>query len=155
MIDDTELRKCKARALRILGSRSLSAGEVEKRLVEKGESAQTAKEVVKWLEDAGYVNDAEYAESVVRHYCAKGYGLARIRDELYRRGIERDIWDDALSAAEETEPGGAAQGFLAKKLRGSTDKDDLRRAAEALGRRGFSYEEAREAIKSYIESVER
>jgi SOS response regulatory protein OraA/RecX len=47
----------------------------------------------------------------------------------------------------------AAYEFLVKKLRGSGDKDDLRRATDALLRRGFSYEEARAAVRSYIENA--
>ena len=38
------------------------------------------------LEELGFLNDASYAEQVVRHYSAKGYGLRKLRDELYRRG---------------------------------------------------------------------
>ena len=48
----------------------------------------------------------------------------------------------------------AAYDFLNKKLRGSRDKADLRRATDALCRRGFSYEEAKTAINRYLELVE-
>ena len=153
MEDDSELRSSRELALRILGSRSLSAGEVEKRLVRKGETEQNAKEAVKWLEEIGLINDAEYATMIVRHYSAKGYGLARIKDELFRRGIQRDMWDDALSVLGEADAPDAAARFLEKKLKGSGDKDDLRRAADALCRRGFSYEQARTAVANYVESL--
>jgi len=142
----------KARALRILGNRSLSAREIEKRLIQKGESEETAQNTVGWLEDIGYISDTEYAAAIVKHYSSKGYGLARIKDELYRRGIQRDLWDTALQ-----DLGGmqeAAQEFLKKKLRGSLDKEDMRRAVDALCRRGFQYQEAREALNRYLEEAE-
>ena len=145
-----ELSSSKARAIRILGSRNLSAREIERRLLSKGESEETARDTVKWLENAGAINDGEYSAMIVRHYSGKGYGIARIRDELYRRGIPRDLWDAALSYIEGEED--AASGFLEKKLKGSCDKDDLRRAADTLHRRGFSYEDARIAIDKYIEA---
>ena len=149
---DLALSSSKARALRILGSRNLSAFDLEKRLVSKGEDADTAKKTVRWLEEIGAVNDAEYASMIARHYCGKGYGTARIKDELFRRGIARDMWDDALSAIDGAED--ASRGFLEKKLRGSRDKDELRRAADALCRRGFSYSEADAAVKRYVEELE-
>ena len=36
------------------------------------------------------------ARMVVRHYAAKGYGPRKIRDELYRRGVPREFWEDAM-----------------------------------------------------------
>ena len=147
-----ELGSTKARAVRILGNRNLSSYELERRLVSKGESQNTAQEAVKWLEDIGAINDEQYAVSIVKHYCAKGYGLARIKDELHRRGISRDMWDEALHSLDNMEE--AAYDFINKKLSGSRDKTELRRAADALCRRGFSYEEAREAVNRYLENTE-
>ena len=152
-----KLVSSKSRAIRILGSRNLSSREIGKRLVSKGESAEDAQETVKWLENIGAVNDAEYALQIVKHYCGKGYGAARIRDELFRRGIPGELWDEALSALDT--PDGvdnveeATNSFLEKKLRGSDDKDDLRRAADALIRRGFSYEEAKAAVRRYADEI--
>ena len=140
----------KTRALRTLGNRNLSAREVERRLVGKGEPQEIAQETVRWLESIGAINDEEYAATIAKHYCAKGYGLARIKDELYRRGIPREIWDDALCGLDNI--GEAAYDFLEKKLSGSRDKTDLRRATEALVRRGFSYDEARTVINQYLEN---
>ena len=148
--ETSEIERLRKRALRILGSRRLSSQEMEKRLVAKGETPEAARETVKWMEDIGVVDDVDYASAIVRHYSGKGYGTARIRDELFKRGIPRDLWDDALSGSDD--PLEAACEFLEKKLRGSNDKDDLRRAADALCRRGFSYEDARRAVKAYLEN---
>ena len=150
-MDDKELSASKARALRILGSRNMSASDMKNRLVRKGESEETAETTVEWLESFGAVNDAEYAAIIVQSYCAKGYGLARIKDELHRRGIPRDLWDDALESAEGMED--AALAFLEKKLGGGSDKDDVRRATDALCRRGFSYSEAMDAVRRYHEGL--
>ena len=35
----------------------------------------------------GLLNDRAYAETLVRHYAAKGYGPYRLREELRRRGV--------------------------------------------------------------------
>ena len=41
-----------------------------------------------------------YAAQVVRYYSAKGYGERKLRDELYRRGVPRELWDEALEGAD-------------------------------------------------------
>jgi regulatory protein len=127
---------------------------MEKRLVGKGGSEAVVKRTVEWLEEIGAINDEEYALMIAKHYSAKGYGLARVRDELFKRGIPRDMWDSAVSGIGTEGLEESALGFLDKKLKGSRDKDDLRRAADALCRRGFSYEEARAAVGRYIENLD-
>jgi len=141
----------KKRALKILGNRSFSEQEMFKRLTGKGETEENAAEAVRWLVELGYINDHDYAVLIVRHYSAKGYGVARIRDELYKRGIPRDLWDEKLDEINEDEMEDAALAFLKKKLRGSDDKDDLRRASDALVRRGYSYDDARAVVSRYLE----
>jgi len=148
------LEQTKKRALRILSSRSISEQGMYKRLTEKGEPEENAAETVRWLVEIGYINDSDYATSIVRHYSRKGYGEGRVRDELYKRGIPRDMWDDALTELDTEDMGDAALEFLKKKLRGSDDKDDLRRATDALVRRGFSYNDAKSAINKYLEEVQ-
>jgi len=151
--DGSDNSRAKARALKILGNRRYSAHEMEKRLVRKGENEETAQETVRWLESMGAVDDVDYADAIVSHYSSKGYGLKRIRDELFKRGIPRDMWDDAISAIKQEDTDAATREFLRKKLGDDSDKDDQRRALDALCRRGFCYDDARLAITSYLESV--
>ena len=146
------LSSAKARALRILGNRRLSAKEIEKRLISKGEADETARRTLEWLDSIGMIDDKEYAESIAKHYSSKGYGMARIKDELYKRGIDREMWEDALNCVDAMEE--SAVSFLEKKLRGSSDKDELRKAADALCRRGFTYAQARTAVKTYLETLD-
>jgi len=143
----------KKRALKILGTRSFSEKEMLKRLTSKGESEENAAEAVRWLVELGYINDPDYATLIVRHYSAKGYGVTRIRDELYKRGIPRDLWDEKLEELDDDEMSDTALEFLRKKLKGSDNKDDLRRASDALIRRGYSYDDARSAINRYLEML--
>jgi len=152
-IESTNLEKTKKRALKILGNRNFSEQEMYKRLTAKGEEPDNSAKTVSWLVSLGYINDSNYAALIVNHYATRGYGEARIKDELYKRGIPRDLWDDCLANIEISDfnISDPAVEYLQKKLRGSDDKDDLRRAKESLVRRGFSYNDAASAIKRYLE----
>jgi regulatory protein len=154
LCEELEQSTLKAKALRILGNRNYSAYEIEKRLISKGGSRETAVKTVQWLKDTGMINDEQYAVTIVEHYREKGYGPARIKDELFRRGIPREIWDDALGDSDNINNYSATYDFLGKKLMDSRDKSQLRNATEALCRRGFSYEDARAAVNQYIDSVD-
>ncbi|MCL2151721.1 MAG: recombination regulator RecX [Oscillospiraceae bacterium] len=149
---ELEFGASKTRALRILGSRTYSSREIERRLTNKGESRETAARTVQWLEEIGAINDKEYAASIVEHYRSKGYGLAKIREELFRRGIPGDIWDEAIGDFEIATD--ATLDFLMKKLSGSRENSEQRVAINALRARGFSYEDAQEVWRKYMENTE-
>jgi regulatory protein len=86
---------------------------------------------------------------VVRHYMAKGYGPGRIKTELNRRGVPRQLWDEALEQLpEDTE---MIDRLLAAKLRGRdlSDRAQWDKAANALFRRGYSWSDIRAAVERY------
>jgi len=107
-----------------------------------------AGEVCDWLEELGYLNDAEYARTVARHYSAKGYGPHKVKDELYRRGVPRDLWEEAL--AEAAGPEESIDAFLQGRFRGgSPDRKELKKASDALARRGYDWSDIREGLERY------
>ena len=152
LFESLAINSAKARALKILGSRSLSAHEMERRLTSKGESVEISNKTVEWLVEIGAINDMEYACSIAKHYYTKGYGIARIREELYKRGISREFWDEAMEKLDKA--GDSAYDFIKRKLKGSDDKEELRRVSKVLCARGFTYEEACAAIRKYVENIE-
>ena len=148
---DTERARLRARALRILGSRGMSRAEMIRRLTDKGEDALAAEETADWLESIGAIDDTEFAASIVRHYAAKGFGLMRIKSELHRRGIDRDLWDEALALLPEEMEENAFEALCAILRRAPVSRDRLLRAGQAVARRGFSWSEVQSATRRYTE----
>ena len=147
------LSSAKARGARMLGERPLSRKELVRRLTEKGETPENAEAAADWLADIGALDEAGYARSVVRHYSGRGYGVQRIRQELYRRGIPREFWEDAME--ERSDPEERITAFLNQKMRGhENDPKQLKRAADALLRRGFRWEEIRAGLNRYGANIE-
>jgi len=150
--EDASRASARASALRILGERNLSLKEITDKLISKGVGEDAARETGKWLEDIGAINDAEYAGLIVRHYAAKGYGLSRVKNELYRRGIPRELWEDALLELSGTEE--AAYRQLCAKLGGDKpDRARLKKATDALFRRGFSWDDIKSAVERYENEI--
>ena len=107
---------------------------------------EQAEGVADRLTELGLLNDGEYARTVVRHYAAKGYGPRKIRDELYRRGVPRSFWEDAM---EEREPDDSQIDKLARqKLRGGEPtRENLKKVSDYLARRGYGWEEISAALE--------
>lgn len=136
------------RAANILSARPLSRKELERRLVEKGETPAHAAAAADYMEHLGYLNDEAYAKTLAEHYAAKGYGPRKVRDELYRRGVPREFWDEALEGLEEQDD--ALDAFLRRRFKGQTpDEKELKRASDALVRRGYRWEDIRGALNRY------
>lgn len=141
--------RARRRAANILSARPLSRKELQKRLMEKGESEAHALAACDYMEHLGYLNDRSYAVTLVRYYSAKGFGPRKIRDEFYRRGVPREFWDEVLE--EMDTPEDAIDRFVEAKLRRieRPDKKDLKRLSDALLRRGYSWGDVSSALNRY------
>ncbi len=134
----------KMRAVRIVSAASVSRRDLEARLVRKGEDPQQAKEAVAWMEDLHLVDDRATAEQVVSSCISKGYGLARAKQALYEKRIPKEYWDEALADyPDQTEK---ITAFLKSRLDADSDERQVRRAVDALIRRGHSYGTIRRAL---------
>lgn len=140
----------KAKAAELIGRRAMSRRDLERKLTEKGATGAEARYAAEWLEAIGALDDGEYAALLVRHCAQKGYGPARYRDELYKHGVPRDLWEDALAQA--PDEGGLILEFLQTRFRkGPPDEQERRRAADALARRGFGWSDIRAGLSEWAE----
>ena len=135
----------RVRAANMISSRPLSRRELIRKLREKGAAESDAEAAADWLEEIGALNDADYALMLVRHYGGMGYGEAKIRDELYRRGVPRELWEDALLRSPDVQE--AIARVIAQKTKGRTlDEKGRKRLSDMLLRRGFAWRDVRAAL---------
>ncbi len=135
----------KNKALRMLDRRDYSRAELTKKLTEKGETQQDAEAVVARLAELGVVDDRRYAALVVRQYAGKGYGEKRVRMELLRRGVPRELIDEALQQMPKQED--ALDALLRRRLGERFDRADVKRATDALARKGYGWDEIDAALR--------
>lgn len=162
-----EQAKLKNKALNLLSARPMSQRELERKLSAKppkrGEPQEReeqreqrkamAQQVVQRMAQVGLVNDREYASTVVRHYGRKGYGPAKIRDELYRRGVPREFWDEAMEELDQDDA--KLRALVEKKLRGAAPtREELKKVSAYLARRGFGWEEISRVLRDVEQEAE-
>ena len=135
----------KMRAVRIVSASSVSKRDLEYRLVQKGEDPKQAKQAVEWMSNLNLLDDAKTAEQIVDRCIRKGYGLSRAKQALYEKRIPKEYWGDAL--ADYPDQTDKILEFLRSRLKDGCDERDVRRATDALLRRGHSYQEIRKAMQ--------
>ena len=146
-------RQMRERALELLSRKPQSRRELTRKLNEWGAGPEEADAVCDRMEELGYLNEAAYAARIVEVYSARGFGEKKLRDELYRRGVPREEWDEALARVEDSTK--AIDAFLQKKLTGWTgDRKQLQKVTAALARRGFSWSDIRDALARYETGID-
>lgn len=145
-----QLRKSSEKALSfeyaadLLSRRQYSMKELHDKLVKKGMSEEIASYCVRHMTENGLMDDESYAAAVARHYTAKGYGAGRIRSELSKRGVSRELWDESIEEAPANDD--KVDRFISVRLKNPDDPNQVRKVIAALQRRGFAYTEIREAL---------
>ena len=134
----------KMRAVRIVSATSVSKRDLEQRLVRKGEDPEQAKEAVQWMSELHLIDDRNTAEQVVHSCISKGYGLARAKQALYEKRIPKQYWDEALEDYPDQME--KIEAFLRSRLDEDSDDKQIKRAIDALIRRGHSYGTIRRAL---------
>ena len=136
----------KMRAVRIVSASSVSKRDLQERLVRKGEDPDQAREAVEWMADLHLVDDRNTAEQVVHSCIAKGYGLARAKQALYEKRIPKKYWEEAL--AEYPDQSDKIESFLRSRLDADSDEKQIKKAIDALLRRGHSYGTVRQVLRT-------
>ena len=135
------------KAVSLLNYRAHSRKELADKLKQKtGCGDAELNEVLDRLEELGFLNDRTYAAAVVRSCARKGYGAQRALSELSRRGIPKELREEALAEMPETDA--ALERLIRSKLRDPSDRDEVRKVTAAMVRRGFSWDEIRRAIEN-------
>ena len=132
------------RSVRIVSATNVSCRDLEERLVRKGETPEHAKEAVAWMEELNLVDDRNAAEQVVHSCISRGYGLARAKQALYEKRIPKEYWEEALE--DYPDQMDRILRFLRSRIQDDSDDRQVKRAVDALIRRGHSYGTVREAL---------
>ena len=134
----------KMRAVRSVSASSVSKKDLQQRLVRKGEDPDQAREAVAWMSDLNLLDDARVAEQVVSRCISKGYGLSRAKQALYEKKVPKEYWDDALADYPDQEE--RIADYLRSRLDAESSEKEIKKAIDALLRRGHSYGTIRRAL---------
>jgi regulatory protein len=132
------------RALNMLAARGRASADLKRVLIRKGEPADRVAIAIERLERAGFIDDASFARQFTRSK-AVGAGLSRrrVQQELSKRGVAREISNEAIEAVfveEGVDEEASIDRVARKKLRSLASVDAptrKRRLYAFLARRGY------------------
>ena len=146
LADACALYGVKVKAAELLGRQAMSAGELIRKLQDRGASPEHAEAAAERLKELGVLDEGLYAEQVIRRCTAKGYGRRRAEQELYRRRVPREYWEDALAAL--PDPQERLASLIRARLGGREPDEAVKKKLGAwLQRQGYGWEEIRSALR--------
>jgi regulatory protein len=141
----------------MLEARARGVVELRRLLLKKGEPEADVDAAIERLKTSGLLDDTNFARQLTRSK-AVGAGLSRRRigQELAKRGVSRDISDNAIEAVFEEEGIDEAESIdrvARKKLRMLTKVDDAtrrRRLYAFLARRGYDSDDITQVLQTLL-----
>jgi regulatory protein len=148
-----ELTAAYDRALNLLAFRARSARELQRRLVQKGVTAERADRVIAKLREAGLIDDADFARQLARSKMSVGASRRRVHQELFKRGVPREVADEAVEQVVDEDGLSEAESIerIARKkwrtLDGLDEPTRRRRLFAFLARRGFDSDDVSRVVR--------
>ncbi|MBD3349218.1 MAG: hypothetical protein GF400_08510 [Candidatus Eisenbacteria bacterium] len=142
-VRDDEEERVRSAALRLLAVRARSVRELEDRLARKGFGADAVSSVVGRLQDAGLLDDREFARLWAEDRMRlRPVGPRRLRSELTSRRVPRKIVEETVARtyAEHDEDELAWRALSRRAKATEITTREKRRLHGFLLRRGFGYE---------------
>ncbi len=154
----SNFRRAYQYALYSLDYRDYSYSEMYKKLEKTYKSEKLCFAVMDKLVGSGFINDRRYAERLARRYIeSKRFGPRRARNEMYAKGIPKDIIDDAVEEYEDLTEENLAYLLDRKYSRLLEDRDDrksIEKVKNALVRFGYGFSDINRAVAGYFESID-
>jgi regulatory protein len=137
-------------ALRALGQRERSSAELARWLAGRGVASDEVERTVAQLEELGELDDARFAHRYAEDKRElAGWGAERIRGALLERGVPPEDIEAALAADGPPQQAERAAALLVRRGETLATERDRARALGYLTRKGYPYEIAHEAIRSF------
>ncbi len=144
------------RAVGLLAVRARSEGEIRRRLTDRRYLEETVDMVLCKLQKEGFLNDEAFARDWAEARANRQLGRRRIAMELRQKGVDGDTAERALNELDPDESLSQATALAVKLLRRRADgdaADTVRKTLAALARRGYEYDQAKQAVAQAIETL--
>lgn len=144
-------------ALRALGGRAHSSGELREKLRRRAQSDEDVDAVLANLREAGYLNDRKFAENyAAARLQNQGLGKARVLRDLRQRRVAPKLAEQVTDQTyQETDEAKLIEDFLHRKYRGKqlkaflSEEKNLAAAFRRLRYAGFSAGQSIRVLKRF------
>ena len=144
------------RAVSLLAVRARTKRELRDALRQCAYSDAVIDRVIARMDEAGYIDDADFASQWAASRTGKGLGTRRIAMELRQKGVDAEHIEQALGQLDEEERMESAVRAAQKAARGRdlASPADRQKVFAALMRRGYDSASAKKAIAALRDQQE-
>lgn len=129
-----------------LSRRDYSVKELKTKLLKSVDEASAQKAVDRYIE-AGYLNDEKYCQMLIEYLLrVKRFSLSNIKQECFKRGIDREIVEDKLSDFEIDNVSTVIELIKTKYASKLNQENGKEKVIAALQRKGFYYSDIKSAF---------
>lgn len=155
---ENEFFEAKISALRFLSIRNHSRNELRQKLLRKKFSEEIIEKVLNELSQLSYLNDKKFAEQFFNELIGKHFGPLKIKNEMMKRGIDKQIMDEILrdyfndeNFQKEVILNYLQKNKFPKKIKSI---NDLQKIYNHLSGRGFGSSAILKALREKFEEIE-
>lgn len=156
IINEILVPRAKKRALHLLEKMDRTESNLRKKLTEGGYPIQAVDIAIEYVSDYNYINDVRYTANYIR-YKRNSRGEKRIKNDLYEKGINKEIIEEAIYILEDELEEDIFKDellvyeYVEKKLSNTDEIDDKYRTKvyNHLLRAGFSPNLITNAIRKF------
>lgn len=136
--------------LTILSRGLKSEKQLRIKMTDKGYDSEQIDKAIEKLAKLGYINDEYYCDCLVNtRVNGSKYGKRRIAQELYEKGVDKEITEDRLKEISDEEEFERAYELGIKKLKSIKDEDTRKKSSKLsnyLVYRGFDYDTVKKVV---------
>ncbi len=151
IIDNAVYAKAYQKADRYIGFKMRTEKEVRNKLNEEGYADEIIERVISSMIKYKYIDDLSYAIMYAKD-CRKlkKWGPERIKAELYKKGVNTEFIETALSESDSEDTDEIINSLLEKRIKNTPiDLKEKQKHINFLLRRGFKYDDIKNAIEKY------
>jgi regulatory protein len=149
-------------ALKALGGRAQSAGELREKLRRRAERAEDVDEILTRLKESGYLDDKRYAESyAASRLSGEKFGRTRVMHDLRQHRVAPPLAQSAVEKVyHDVNEQSLIEEWIRRKYRTApreglfASEKDLAAAYRRLARAGFRSAEILKALKKFAKDPE-
>ena len=147
LVSAINYRKAFNKCADYLSRRSHSEKELLDKVIKGGVDRDSAVKAIERFKELGYINDRDFAFEYTEYLLnSKRYSLNRVKQELYYKGISKDIISEAIDGIETDQAQTVINIINKSYVRKLNEEGGREKVIAALMRRGFSYSDIKEAF---------
>ncbi len=154
----SRFRRAYRRACYLLDERDYSYSMMYQKLMKTYQDRELCKSVMEQLVQCGSINDRRYAARFAEYLVeTKRFGIFRARQEMLRRGLDKNLVDESLEPFEEIAEENIPAVLEKKYGRILTDPNDWKareKVVAGMARLGYNYRAVKDAIEDYFAEFE-